>query len=180
MKKSFDSEADLDGFDELPDEEQAKVTTAWAEGHVADEDIPESARKPDEEGTDGEDGKKTKTKEKATKKRSKVHMMTLLVASHLWSVSIPQKDADDDNEAEEDEDEKPKKAAKRTKVAKLYKLLNMIHLTVIQKKATDDDEEKSSKPKRARKSAKKVGSLNFAGRHFLTLFWICSFLAEKT
>ncbi|KII91263.1 hypothetical protein PLICRDRAFT_105527, partial [Plicaturopsis crispa FD-325 SS-3] len=53
MKKSFDDAADLDGYDELPAAQQEKVTKAWAEGRVADEDIPDSARKPG--GGDGEE-----------------------------------------------------------------------------------------------------------------------------
>lgn len=39
-----------DGFDELIPSDQAKVKRAFAEGHVADEDIPDSARV--QEGTE--------------------------------------------------------------------------------------------------------------------------------
>ena len=61
MKKNFDSATELDGFDELPAEDQAKVEKAWEEGHVAEEDIPETAKKP--EG-DEEEEKPKKTKKK--------------------------------------------------------------------------------------------------------------------
>ncbi|KAF8449007.1 poly polymerase and DNA-ligase Zn-finger region-domain-containing protein [Boletus edulis BED1] len=51
MKAAFSDPEDLDGFEELKEEDQARVRRAWEEGQVADEDIPASARKPaDAEG----------------------------------------------------------------------------------------------------------------------------------
>ena len=61
MKKSFESASDLDGYGDLTPEDAAKIDKAWEDGRVADEDIPESARKPD-------DGEKPKTKKAASKK----------------------------------------------------------------------------------------------------------------
>lgn len=55
MKKSLGSASDIDGFEVLTEEDQQKVTTAWEEGKVADEDIPETARKPKELNSDGEE-----------------------------------------------------------------------------------------------------------------------------
>ena len=55
MKNSFGEADDLDGFDELKDEDQERVQKAWEEGHVADEDIPDSARKPAGNGENDED-----------------------------------------------------------------------------------------------------------------------------
>ena len=71
MKKSFEEADELDGFDELNEQDQEKVRKAWEEGHVADEDIPDSARKPagEEEDEDEEDAKPKK--KAAAKKEAK-------------------------------------------------------------------------------------------------------------
>jgi len=45
MKKSFSEADELDGFDELQSADQDKIRKAWEDGHVADEDVPETARK---------------------------------------------------------------------------------------------------------------------------------------
>lgn len=93
MKKSFEEASELDGFEDLRVEDQEKITKAWEDGHVADEDIPDSARKPEgDEGDEDEEEEKPKKKKAPAKKAAK-------------------KDAD------EDEDEKPKKAAGRKKVS---------------------------------------------------------------
>ncbi|KAJ7762739.1 hypothetical protein DFH07DRAFT_739153 [Mycena maculata] len=56
LKKIHDEAADVDGFEDLKPEDQARVTQAFEDGHVADEDIPDSARKPGKgEGDDDED-----------------------------------------------------------------------------------------------------------------------------
>lgn len=69
MKKTFESASDLDGYEELRAEDQAKVDKAWEDGAVADEDIPDSARKPADEDADEE----AKPKKKApAKKKAKV------------------------------------------------------------------------------------------------------------
>lgn len=65
MKKNFSEASELDGYEGLKPEDQAKVDKAWEEEHVADEDIPASARK--ENGDDGEE----EEEEKAPKKRGK-------------------------------------------------------------------------------------------------------------
>ena len=49
MKKSLEAVDELDGFEDLNPEDQAKIRKAWQDGHVADEDVPDSARKPEEE-----------------------------------------------------------------------------------------------------------------------------------
>ena len=56
MKKSFSDASELDGYEDLKPEDQEKVNKAWEEGHVADEDIPESARKADDGEDDGGEG----------------------------------------------------------------------------------------------------------------------------
>lgn len=67
MKNSFSESSELDGYDELTDEDKAKVDKAWEEGHVADEDIPDSARKPAAEGDEDEE----KPKKKAAPRKKK-------------------------------------------------------------------------------------------------------------
>lgn len=66
MKKAFEDPTELDGYEEIRPEDQAKVIKAWQEGHVSDEDIPESARKP--AGDDGEE--EVEDEEKPKKKRA--------------------------------------------------------------------------------------------------------------
>ncbi|KAJ3992258.1 zf-PARP-domain-containing protein [Lentinula boryana] len=61
--------SDVDGFEELRPEDQQKVIKAWEEGKVADEDIPETARKADGD-EDEDDGEKPKRKARATKKKA--------------------------------------------------------------------------------------------------------------
>lgn len=77
MKKSFTSASDLDGFDDLKEEDQDKVTAAWEAGKVADEDVPESARKPggagdEEEEEEGEKPKKGRKKAQPKKVSGRV------------------------------------------------------------------------------------------------------------
>ena len=38
MKNSFDEADELDGFEDLNDDDQEKIRKAWADGKVADED----------------------------------------------------------------------------------------------------------------------------------------------
>ena len=68
MKKSFGEGSELDGYEDLQPEDQDKVVKAWQDGHVADEDIPDSARKPaGEEGAEKpKKAKKAPAKKKVT------------------------------------------------------------------------------------------------------------------
>ncbi|KAL0570603.1 hypothetical protein V5O48_011351 [Marasmius crinis-equi] len=68
MKTQFSEASELDGFEELNSEDQERVKQAYENGHVADEDIPDSARKPEGDG-DEEDDEKPKKKGRATKKK---------------------------------------------------------------------------------------------------------------
>ena len=71
MKAQFDEADDLDGFEDLNDEDQERIRKAYEVGHVADEDIPESARKPaDDADEDDEDGAKPKKKAAAKGKKA--------------------------------------------------------------------------------------------------------------
>lgn len=83
VKKSFESAEDLDGFEDLNDEDQQKLKTAWEVGHVAEEDIPPTAKKDDDE--------EEKPKKRATKKK---------------------KEAEDEGEEEEEEKPKKTKGRK--------------------------------------------------------------------
>ncbi|OCF32768.1 hypothetical protein I316_05403 [Kwoniella heveanensis BCC8398] len=69
IKGDFPDPADLDGYDELPENYQEKVSAAMEEGHVADEDVPDSARKPPTpEGEEGEPSSSPAKKKSAPKK----------------------------------------------------------------------------------------------------------------
>ncbi|KAI9464225.1 hypothetical protein HD554DRAFT_1991603, partial [Boletus coccyginus] len=87
MKAKFASPEDLDGFEDLNEEDQERVRRAWEEGRVADEDIPETARKP----ADAEDDEKPKKKRAPAKKK-------------------------DEGEGDEEEKPKKKRATKSKKV----------------------------------------------------------------
>ena len=65
MKKEFKEGSELDGYDDLKPEDQAKIIKAWQAGRIPDEDIFESARKPADED-DEEKPKKILAKRKAT------------------------------------------------------------------------------------------------------------------
>ena len=60
LKKSFSEADELDGFDELQPADQDKIRKAWDDGHVADEDVPETARKPEQAGDTDEEAKPKK------------------------------------------------------------------------------------------------------------------------
>lgn len=68
MKKSIEEAEDLDGFDDLNDEDKEKIRKAWEVGHVADEDIPDTARKTDDAGEEDDEDDEGKPKKKAAAK----------------------------------------------------------------------------------------------------------------
>lgn len=82
MQAKFSNPDDLDGFEDLKEEDQERVRRAWEEGRVADEDIPSTARKPVDDANAEDDDEKPKKKRAPAKKKV---------------------------EAEGDEEEKPKK-----------------------------------------------------------------------
>ena len=53
MQEFYSNSSDLDGFDELKLEDKERIRKALQDGHVAKDDIPESAKKegPAAEGT---------------------------------------------------------------------------------------------------------------------------------
>lgn len=78
MHKQFESASELDGYDELKPEDQAKVDKAWEEGKVADEDIPATARR-----EEGEEEKAERTRKKAKVCRT-CHAIIPLLISYLY------------------------------------------------------------------------------------------------
>ncbi|EGO03483.1 hypothetical protein SERLA73DRAFT_45622 [Serpula lacrymans var. lacrymans S7.3] len=69
MKSQFEDAAELDGFEELNEKDQNKIRKAWEDGKVADEDIPETARKPQGDDAEEEDEEKPKKKRAPAKKK---------------------------------------------------------------------------------------------------------------
>lgn len=67
MQAKFSDPEELDGFDDLQEEDQERVRRAWTEGHVADDDIPPTARKSDD-AADEEEEKPKKKRAPAKKK----------------------------------------------------------------------------------------------------------------
>ncbi|TFY54279.1 hypothetical protein EVJ58_g8959 [Rhodofomes roseus] len=70
MKNSFEEADELDGFDDLTDEDKDKIRVAWEDGKVADEDIPDTAQKPEGEEDEEEDEEKPKKKAPGRKKKT--------------------------------------------------------------------------------------------------------------
>jgi hypothetical protein len=71
MTSSMSEASELDGYEDLKPEDQKKVSAAFAAGKVADEDIPESAKKPGGAGAgeeEDEDEEKPKKKKAPAKK----------------------------------------------------------------------------------------------------------------
>lgn len=73
MKKSFDEADKIDGFGELREEDRDKIRKAWDVGHVADEDIPETARFREPNEDEDADGRKKRDNKGKAVKRAKVH-----------------------------------------------------------------------------------------------------------
>ena len=72
MKNTVPTAEEIDGYEALKPEDQEKVKTAYSEGHVAEEDIPETAKKTggDDEADEEEDEDKPAKKGRATKKKA--------------------------------------------------------------------------------------------------------------
>ena len=66
VKENFSSASELDVYEDMTEEDKEKIDTAYEVGHVADEDIPESAKKPTED--EDEDKPKKKPAKRTTKK----------------------------------------------------------------------------------------------------------------
>lgn len=62
MKAAHEDPSDLDGYEDLKDEDKAKVVKAWQEGHVDPADVPETQTQP---GDEPEKKKRAPRKKKA-------------------------------------------------------------------------------------------------------------------
>ncbi len=70
VKESAPNPEELDGWEDLKQEDKDKITKAYEEGHVAEEDIPETA-KGDKDGADEDDeDEKPVKKARVTKKKA--------------------------------------------------------------------------------------------------------------
>jgi hypothetical protein len=129
MKKNFEDASELDGYDDLRPEDQEKVNKAWEEGQVADEDIPESARKAPKNNSGGETDE-DEEKEKAKKKKK--------------AAAAKKRKSEKDADLEDDEDEKPKKkraSPKKKAPAEKKEKAPAKKRAPKKKKAADTDEE---------------------------------------
>lgn len=132
VKEQFEKASEVDGYEDMKPEDQAKVDKAWEDGQVADEDIPETARKAEgepEEEEEEEKPKKVRGKKKAEDGEEKPKKPRAPRAK-----KAPKADED----AEEEAEEKPKK--KRAPPKKT-------------KEVEEEDEEEPPKKKRATKKA---------------------------
>ncbi|KAK0192287.1 hypothetical protein F5146DRAFT_497082 [Armillaria mellea] len=64
VKEQFEKASEVDGYEDMKPEDQAKVDKAWEDGQVADEDIPETARKAEGEPEEEEEEKPKKARGK--------------------------------------------------------------------------------------------------------------------
>merc|ERR1711939_785462 len=72
MSKVFNSASELDGYEDLRPEDQAKIDKAFEDGHVDPDDVPESAKKPeDDEAAEGEGDESPAKRKKPAAKKSK-------------------------------------------------------------------------------------------------------------
>ncbi|KIY51139.1 hypothetical protein FISHEDRAFT_71430 [Fistulina hepatica ATCC 64428] len=150
--------AELDGFEDLKEEDKARVIKAFQEGHVAEEDIPETAKNPSGDDKDEEiEDEKPKKKVAARREPAKRKAATKKKAEDDEGVEDKptpkratnrkaQKEASDDEAAEEGAVEKmPKKRA-----TKMVKEPN-------NEEAEDaEPEEKPKKRAAAKKAAKDI------------------------
>ncbi|THV07105.1 zf-PARP-domain-containing protein [Dendrothele bispora CBS 962.96] len=71
MKAQFPNADEVDGFEDLKPEDQDRIRKAWEDGEVAEEDIPESAKKTGAgEEEEEEDEEKPKKKKAPAKKKT--------------------------------------------------------------------------------------------------------------
>jgi hypothetical protein len=72
MKNTLGDVEELDGFEELKDEDKDRLRKAWEEGHVATEDVPETADASKIlPGANADDEEKPKRKRAPAKKKAK-------------------------------------------------------------------------------------------------------------
>lgn len=123
MKSQFESADELDGFDDLKDEDKERLRKAWDEGKVADEDIPETARKaPGEEAEEDEEKPKKRAPAKAKKDAGGED------GEKPKKKRAPAKAKKVEDEGDEDVEDKPKKAPARKPRVKVQYFQHAQHL----------------------------------------------------
>ncbi|KAH9968234.1 hypothetical protein BC827DRAFT_1171214 [Russula dissimulans] len=117
MKNSFSKADELDGFDDLQPEDQEKIRKAWDDGHVADEDVPETARKPDAVDDANEEAK-PKKKRAPAKKDGEGDVPKAKKARPSKKKSDEEGDVPVDDDGEKEEPKKAPASKPRSKKAK--------------------------------------------------------------
>ncbi|BGP53039.1 hypothetical protein JCM8202_004123 [Rhodotorula sphaerocarpa] len=156
LKADFEEPDEVDGFEELTPEDQEKFRKAYAQGHVDDEDIPDSARKEpelDEEGNPVESPKKGRGKAAAKGKGGKkkkdeeaeaegddAEEEEVKPKKKAPAKKRAAKKAESEEEGEDEETEKPKKRAPAKKRAAKKEPEPEVE--------DDDEEEEEEKPKK--------------------------------
>lgn len=115
MKDKFSSPEELDGFEDLKDEDQERVRRAWEEGHIADEDIPPSAQKPEGE----EEEEKPKKKRAPAKKKAEPEGDEEEKPRKKRATKPKRVDEEGEEEVEDEAEEKPKRAPVKRSRAKV-------------------------------------------------------------
>lgn len=118
MKAKFSSPDDLDGFEDLKEEDQERVRRAWEEGRVADEDIPPTARKPTD-AADGEDDEEKPKKKRAPAKKKVEAEGDSEEKPRRKRATKPKKTDEEAEDEAEDTEEKPKSAPAKKSRAKV-------------------------------------------------------------
>lgn len=141
MKERLDGDVEeLDGFDELRDEDKDRLRRAFEEGKVADADVPPSAGKP--AAGDTTEGEKPKKKRAPAKKKT-------------------------ETEAEEGDEEKPKKApARRPRTKKVPEAVNGVDSEEKPKKAATKKAPAEKKAATKKRVTKKRDESEESGEDF--------------
>ncbi|KXN91805.1 PARP-type zinc finger-containing protein C2A9.07c [Leucoagaricus sp. SymC.cos] len=165
IKKNFSEASELDGFEDLNDDDKAKVLKAYEDGHVADEDIPDSARKPE-----GEEKPKKKAGAQEGEGLEEGKSFPLCLAS-LTLTSDPLKQKAEAEAEGGEETEKPKKAARpKSKKAEegaaeeKPKSKSATTKKATEKKATETKEKAKAAPKK--RASKKAAQDEESGEDF--------------
>jgi len=137
MKEKVGEAEDLDGFDDMKPEDQEKIKTAWEKGQVADEDIPETARKEGEEDDQGRKRKKAISKKKKAESESDQAEEATKTAPSRTRSTVKKAAKKPDSDVESADEESGEKPQKRSNVGK-------------GKKVDDIQQEDEPKKKRAK------------------------------
>lgn len=125
MKAKFSGPDDLDGFEDLREEDQERVRSAWVDGRVADEDIPPTARKPADAANGEDDEEKPKKKRAPAKKKAEVEGDEEEKPKRKRATKPKRTDEEAEDEAE-DTEEKPKSAPAKKSRAKVRTVTHLL------------------------------------------------------